>query len=66
MNSVLNPFAKAPLTVGQAIVVAYGLLGRNPVQVLQYIASGVLEASSFEGGLVSAGLARCFCRSLEA
>jgi hypothetical protein len=37
-------------------VVAYGFQGRNPVQVLQYIASGVLGPSSFQGGLASAGL----------
>jgi hypothetical protein len=31
-------------------VVAYGLEGLNPIQVLQYIASGLLGPSSFEGG----------------
>jgi len=37
-------------------VVAYGLQGLNPVQVLQYIASGVLGVASFKGGLATAGL----------
>jgi hypothetical protein len=37
-------------------VVAYGFQGLNPVQVLQYIASGVLGPSSFRGGLATAGL----------
>jgi uncharacterized membrane protein YagU involved in acid resistance len=37
-------------------VVAYGLQGLNPIQVLQYIASGLLGKSSFEGGLATAGL----------
>jgi hypothetical protein len=37
-------------------VVAYGFLGLNPVQVLQYIASGVLGPASFKGGLATAGL----------
>jgi len=37
-------------------VVAYGFQGLNPVQVLQYIASGVLGPSSFRGGLAAAGL----------
>ena len=38
-------------------VVAFGLvLGMNPIQVLQYIASGVLGASAFTGGLTTAAL----------
>jgi hypothetical protein len=37
-------------------VVAYGFQGLNPVQVLQYIASGVLGPASFKGGLATAGL----------
>ena len=37
-------------------VVAYGFQGLNPVQVLQYIASGVLGPSSFRGGLATAGV----------
>jgi hypothetical protein len=37
-------------------VVFFGLHGLNPIQVLQYIASGVLGAQSFRGGLATAGL----------
>lgn len=37
-------------------VVAYGFQGLNPIQVLQYIASGVFRPSSFKGGLATAGL----------
>jgi len=37
-------------------VVAFGLKGMNPVQVLQYIASGVLGTDAFRGGLETAGL----------
>jgi hypothetical protein len=37
-------------------VIAYGFQGLNPVQVLQYIASGVLGPDSFKGGLATAGL----------
>ena len=37
-------------------VVFRGLQGQNPIQVLQYIASGLLGARSFSGGLASAGL----------
>jgi uncharacterized membrane protein YagU involved in acid resistance len=37
-------------------VVAFGLEGMNPIQVLQYIASGALGKASFEGGLATAGL----------
>ena len=36
--------------------VAYGFQGLNPIQVLQYIASGLLGPSSFKGGLATAGL----------
>jgi hypothetical protein len=36
-------------------VVAYGLRGLNPIQVLQYIASGAFGAASFNGGLLTAG-----------
>lgn len=35
-------------------VVAYGFLGQNPIQVLQYIASGALGKESFNGGLATA------------
>ncbi len=37
-------------------VVFRGLQGQNPIQVLQYIASSLLGARSFSGGLTSAGL----------
>ncbi len=37
-------------------VVFLGLHGQNPIQVLQYIASSLLGARSFSGGLSSAGL----------
>jgi uncharacterized membrane protein YagU involved in acid resistance len=37
-------------------VVAFGLQGLNPIQVLQYIASGVLGKAAFSGGLAAAGL----------
>jgi hypothetical protein len=38
-------------------VVAFGLvLGMNPIQVLQYIASGVLGVGAFQGGLATAAL----------
>jgi hypothetical protein len=38
-------------------VAYFGLTaGQNPIQVLQYIASGALGASSFSGGLATAGL----------
>jgi uncharacterized membrane protein YagU involved in acid resistance len=37
-------------------VVAFGTKGLNPIQVLQYIASGLLGSSSFNGGLGTAAL----------
>ena len=37
-------------------VVFRGLQGQNPIQVLQYIASSLLGARTFSGGLASAGL----------
>jgi uncharacterized membrane protein YagU involved in acid resistance len=37
-------------------VVFFGLHGLNPIQVLQYIASGLLGAAAFSGGLATAGL----------
>ena len=37
-------------------VVFFGLHGLNPIQVLQYIASGLLGTRSFHGGLATAGL----------
>lgn len=37
-------------------VVAFGLKGFNPIQVLQYIASGLLGPLAFSGGLATAAL----------
>ena len=37
-------------------VAAFGLQGMNPIQVLQYIASGLLGVASFQGGLKTAGV----------
>lgn len=37
-------------------VVAFGFIGMNPIQVLQYIASGLVGAPSFQGGLKTAAL----------
>jgi hypothetical protein len=37
-------------------VVAFGTQGLNPIQVLQYIASGALGQSAFHGGLGTAAL----------
>jgi uncharacterized membrane protein YagU involved in acid resistance len=37
-------------------VVFFGVQGLNPIQVLQYIASGLLGQRSFQGGLATAGL----------
>ena len=41
-------------------VIAYGILGMNPVQVLQYVASGILGSSAYAGftvtGIANAGL----------
>ena len=41
-------------------VIAYGILGQNPVQVLQYVASGLLGSSAYAGftglGFANAGL----------
>ena len=37
-------------------VVAFGLTGMNPIQVLQYVASGALGSEAFKGGLATAAL----------
>jgi len=37
-------------------VIAFGLMGMNPIQVLQYVASGALGSKAFNGGLVTAAL----------
>ena len=59
------------LTVGRAIlyatliagaldatdgVIFFGLHGLNPIQVLQFIASGLLGAAAFTGGVATAGV----------
>jgi uncharacterized membrane protein YagU involved in acid resistance len=41
-------------------VIAYGTQGLNPIQVLQYIGSGALGKSAFQGGLATAGLGAAF------
>lgn len=41
-------------------VIAFGTQGLNPVQVLQYIASGALGQAAFRGGLATAALGALF------
>ena len=41
-------------------VIAFGTQGLNPIQVLQYIASGALGPSAFQGGLATAALGTLF------
>ena len=41
-------------------VTAFGTQGLNPIQVLQYIASGALGKSAFGGGLATAALGAAF------
>ena len=41
-------------------VIAYSTQGLNPIQVLQYIASGALGKSAFQGGLTTAALGAAF------
>jgi uncharacterized membrane protein YagU involved in acid resistance len=41
-------------------VIAYGTQGLNPIQVLQFIASGALGKSAFQGGLTTAALGAAF------
>ena len=75
MNSATALAPKQVLTNRQAIfwgglmagvldaidgVIAYGTQGLNPVQVLQYIASGALGKSAFQGGLATAALGAAF------
>ncbi len=71
MSATAKPLSASTLTVPKAIlwgglvsgvldavdgVVAFGLKGLNPIQVLQYIASGLLGPSSFQGGVGTAAL----------
>ena len=75
MNSATALSPKQSLTDTQAIfwggliagildaldgVIAYGTQGSNPIQVLQYIASGALGKSAFQGGLVTAAVGAAF------
>lgn len=41
-------------------VIAFATQGLNPIQVLQYIASGALGKAAFEGGLATAALGAAF------
>lgn len=41
-------------------VIAFGTQGFNPIQVLQYIASGALGQAAFKGGLATAALGALF------
>ena len=41
-------------------VIAFGFKGMNPIQVLQYIASGALGVNAFKGGLSTAALGALF------
>lgn len=71
MSSTANAISPKALTFAKAIswggfvagvldavdgVVAFGTKGLNAIQVLQYIASGLLGPSSFNGGLGTAAL----------
>jgi hypothetical protein len=75
MNAATSFVAKTSFTNLQAIfwggliagtldaadgVIAYGTQGLNPIQVLQYIASGALGKSAFQGGLATAALGAAF------
>lgn len=70
-SSAHRSTASRPLTLWEAIlwggllagvldaadgVIAFGTQGLNPIQVLQYIASGLLGKASFEGGFATAAL----------
>jgi len=41
-------------------VIAFGTQGSNPIQVLQYVASGALGQSAFRGGMATAALGAAF------
>jgi uncharacterized membrane protein YagU involved in acid resistance len=75
VNSAKVLVQKQPLTNAQAIfwgglvagildavdgVIAFGTQGLNPIQVLQYIASGALGKSAFQGRLATAALGAMF------
>jgi len=71
MNNAIVLASKQALTNVQAIfwaglvagtldavdgVIAFGTQGLNPIQVLQYIASGALGKAAFQGGLATAAV----------
>ena len=75
MSSATIPSPKQSLTSLRAIlwggvvagildaidgVIAFGTQGLNPIQVLQYIASGALGKSAFQGGAATAALGAAF------
>jgi len=75
MNNAIVLASKQALTNVQAIfwaglvagtldavdgVIAFGTQGLNPIQVLQYIASGALGKAAFQGGLATAALGAAF------
>ena len=75
MNNATVLASKQALTKAQAIlwgglvagtldavdsVIAFGTQGLSTIQVLQYIASGALGRSAFQGGLVTAALGAAF------
>ena len=75
MSSATIPSSKQSLTSLRAIlwggvvagildaidgVIAFGTQGLNPIQVLQYIASGALGKLAFQGGLATASLGAGF------
>jgi hypothetical protein len=57
---VLGGVVSGVLDALDGVVAYYGILGLNPIQVLQYIASGALGKKAYEGGLISAGLGTVF------
>ena len=74
-SSTTDSSASNPLTFGRAIlwgglvagvldavdgVIAFATQGLNPIQVLQYIASGLLGKSAFQGGIATAALGTVF------
>ena len=52
---LLGGLVAGVLDATDGVVAYYCAFGMNPIQVLQYIASGAFGAASFHGGLVTAG-----------
>lgn len=48
--------ASGLLDATDGVVAFYLMYGMNPIQVLQFIASGAMGSKAFEGGLTTAGL----------